>query len=228
MTTSPEICRRRNKEHSMFERHHTQETKDKMSKAHKEQIPWNKGLKGYNSGKKNPMFGMCGEKHWNFGKHWDKKVRQKISDSLKWLVGENNPRFGKHLSKETKEKIGIANSGKLLGERNPMWRGGISHLPYPFVFNKELKRLIRRRDGNQCRNPKCEGIFSFLTPHHINYNKNDCRPLNLITLCNVCNSKANYHREEWKRLYHKIVSRLSTKHFTRMNYLWGSKWNQAL
>ena len=40
--------------------------------------------------------------------------------------------------------------------------------------------------------------------HHINYNKKDCKPKNLITLCKSCNSKANYDRE-WHKSWYKAI-----------------------
>jgi hypothetical protein len=43
--------------------------------------------------------------------------------------------------------------------------------------------------------------------HHINYDKKDCRPANLITLCLSCNSKANKDREWHEAYYTEIMKR---------------------
>lgn len=84
------------------------------------------------------------------------------------------------------------------GGRHWAWQGGISEDPYPPQFSSYLKRKIRKRDGYTCRN--C-GRKEALTVHHIDYNKDNCAPCNLITVCVSCNSKANAGRERWKAHY---------------------------
>ena len=37
--------------------------------------------------------------------------------------------------------------------------------------------------------------------HHIDYNKNNCSHINLITLCSSCNTRANYNKSYWKNFY---------------------------
>jgi hypothetical protein len=92
----------------------------------------------------------------------------------------------------------------LRGEGNPNWNGGISRLPYPWNF-REISRRIIARDHESCRSPVCSGGDRRLTTHHINYDKTDCRDENLITLCSSCNSKANFGRDKWQRLYEKMM-----------------------
>lgn len=98
--------------------------------------------------------------------------------------GENNPMFGVHR----------------FGEDAANWHGGISKLPYPFEFGKELKESIRRRDNYTCqlcgKLQKEEGRK--LDIHHINYDKDDLSELNLITVCRGCNSKVNSRRGFWE------------------------------
>jgi len=43
--------------------------------------------------------------------------------------------------------------------------------------------------------------------HHINYDKKDCRPENIIKLCSSCNSLANFDREWWESFYKEIMRR---------------------
>ena len=71
--------------------HHSQETKDKMSKAHK-------GRSHYSW--------IKGRIPWNKGKH--------CSEATKKILREKN--LGKHLSEETKRKIGMAEKGHLTSE----------------------------------------------------------------------------------------------------------------
>lgn len=89
---------------------------------------------------------------------------------------------------------------RMSGEGNANWRGGLSRLPYPYNF-REISRAIIRRDNWTCQNPGCDGRDARLTAHHINYDKTDCDPQNLITLCSACNSKANFGRETWQAFY---------------------------
>lgn len=93
------------------------------------------------------------------------------------------------------------------GSNSHAWRGGLSSKPYCFIWNlvegKELKKNILERDGYQCLNPLCNKKTKRLFVHHINYNKALCGPDNLISLCNGCNSSANYNRQwhtEWYQL----------------------------
>jgi len=81
------------------------------------------------------------------------------------------------------------------GENHYMWQGGISFEPYPPQFNDYLKEIIKKRDNYTCQ--KC-GSTQKLTVHHIDYNKKNNNPINLITLCNSCNVKANYDKPFWK------------------------------
>lgn len=91
---------------------------------------------------------------------------------------------------------------KVSGNKNPNWRGGISCEGYPFNFNDELKELIRKRDDYKCQLCGCpqEECIKKLAVHHIDYNKENLNPKNLITLCIKCNSKVNYNRTHWKEV----------------------------
>lgn len=110
------------------------------------------------------------------------------------INGKNNPFYGRHHTVNTKEVI----SHKLSGANHPQWRGGASFLPYPPAFNRKFKRLIRERDGNRCirchKTPKANGRT--LPVHHIDLDKSNCDPTNLITLCDYCNLWFNHHIDE--------------------------------
>lgn len=76
-------------EHPMFGKHHSEESKRKMSESTK--------------GEKNPMY----------GKHFSEETKRKISESKRGaLKGENNPNFGNHMSEESKRKMGEARKGE--------------------------------------------------------------------------------------------------------------------
>ena len=85
------------------------------------------------------------------------------------------------------------------GQDNPNWKGGITYEIYPSEFNSQLRELIRRRDGYTCQVcgiPECEFLHK-LCVHHINYNKRENHPSNLVSLCSRCNSIANARRYIW-------------------------------
>jgi len=101
-----------------------------------------------------------------------------------------------------------------VGEKNGRWQGGKSFEEYSLEWTKELKEQIRKRDNYTCQ--KCGKIQEQefrkegrkLSVHHIDYNKKNCSPENLITLCRRCHSKVNNARIWWQgffigRLYQK-------------------------
>lgn len=93
----------------------------------------------------------------------------------------------------------------MTADLNPNWRGGTSRLPYPFEFSKELKSKIFKRDNFTCQ--KCN-IYpcNDLTVHHIDYNKDNLKENNLITLCRKCNSEVNYYRFYWVNYFIGVIN----------------------
>ena len=129
-------------------------------------------------GKRNPMYGKTGRKHHRYGEKHTEEIRKTMS--------ENHADFS--------------------GENHWNWKGGISCEPYCDVWlDKDFKESILERDGYQCLNPTCLRESKRLCIHHINYNKKDCSPFNLITICNSCNTKANSDREWHEMWYNAII-----------------------
>jgi len=175
----------------------TQEAKNKMSEKAKkperikiaiQNLP--KDLKGENSP--------------NWHKKKSRETRRKISETLKanpvryWLGKKFPEEYRKKLSeshkgieqtKETREKISLA----LRGENSYLWQGGISKEPYSVDWTRTLKRAIRERDNYICQ--ICSQYGEIV--HHIDYNKKNCCPENLIILCHSCHSKTNNNRNYW-------------------------------
>ena len=88
------------------------------------------------------------------------------------------------------------------------WRGGISCEPYCSVWSdKEYKSDIKLRDGNQCLNPYCFHNDWQLHIHHIDYDKKNCAPQNLITVCRSCNTRANTDRKWHTEWYRTILNK---------------------
>ena len=150
-------------------------------------------------------------------RRWFKKGHNTWNKGRKGLQGANSGSFqkGEHRSfktefkkgnirpEEWKEKTRFKLIGRkrpeISGEKNPNWQGGISKKPYPFNFNKELKELIKKRDNYICQ--ICNKNPIRLVVHHIDYNKKNCNPDNLITLCYTCHCRTNYKRKYWIKYF---------------------------
>lgn len=81
----------------------------------------------------------------------------------------------------------------------------IEPTPYPREFNEELKVLIRKRDRFQCM--LCGKQEPKLQVHHIDYDKANLRPSNLITLCVSCHCRTNSKRKHWKAILSDMMSK---------------------
>ncbi len=86
---------------------------------------------------------------------------------------------------------------------------GKSKEKYNPLFNGRLKDYIFERDNYKCQNPKCETDPNHprgkrLAVHHIDYDKKNVEPRNLISICATCNAKANKDREHWKTFYQNL------------------------
>jgi len=168
---------------------HTEERKRKNSESQT----------GLHVGELNPMFGRTGELCPAFGRVMSKEAKKKLSKARKGkarseetkakmrgprpsLQGKNNPMYGVHL----------------VGELNPAWKGGLSFEEYGIEFDAVLKMKIHSRDFytcQLCREGKGNGKLPDV--HHIDYNKRNNNPWNLITLCKRCHGLTNHKRKYW-------------------------------
>ncbi len=71
--------------------------------------------------------------------------------------------------------------------------------PYPPEWTKELRRRIRKRDGDRCRG--C-GVVKSLCVHHIDHDKQNCDEKNLVTLCKGCHAKARGSEATWEEFFY--------------------------
>lgn len=108
----------------------------------------------------------------------------------------------------SKKCYGLANKG----EKNNRWRGGASFEPYGKEFNKALKENIRKRDNYSCQ--ECGYIQKQLgyklSIHHIDYNKQNNNPNNLISLCKNCHMQTIFNRKDWIKYYQDKVESVIT------------------
>jgi hypothetical protein len=122
--------------------------------------------------------------------------------------GRGNPFSGKHHTEESKEKIRLKNKGRKYGKeirkKLSLAHGGTGipyeHNLYPSEFH-EIRLKILKRDNYTCQicNKKGNQV------HHIDYNKQNNKSSNLITLCKKCNIQANYNKIKWIKLLKKLI-----------------------
>lgn len=143
-----------------------------------------------------------------------KKVGKKFSiehkEKLRRAHIGKQPMLGKKHSEETKQKIREKRKLQIMknvGIKNYFWCGGIFKNPYPKNWTETLKRSIRERDNYICRMPGCgklQGDKAF-DVHHIDYDKKNCNPDNLITLCHECHVKTNHNRSYWIEYFKNLL-----------------------
>ena len=125
-------------------------------------------------------------------------------------IAQNRPEvIAKQVASHMGHEISEKTLNKITGPNSTHWRGGISKLPYAWTFNNELKEEVRRRDGYKCQ--LCDTSQSecnrALDVHHIDYDKTNSDPVNLIALCRGCNSRVNKNRNYWTEYFQTIIIR---------------------
>jgi len=189
-------------------------SRNKKGQFKKGTVPWNKGLTKYD--------------HPNIMFH--SKRMSSYNKNHKMPKGQNNPNYkggkpkcidcGKKLTNYT-IKNGKPNLRCVdcywkfaIGKNSPTWRGGISKIPYPFSFTKKLKEKVKKRDNYKCilcviLNEKIK--HKNLSVHHIDYDKQNINPINLLTLCRKHNTLVNFNRKYWKQYFKTIMKRKKEK-----------------
>ena len=170
----------------------TLETRAKISKSRLGIEPWNKGM--VNSKEINDKISMSIREY--FKEH--PEAIQKISQSKKGVSTWNK---GKHLSEEHRHNLSQARMGKFGGAKCHLWRGGLSFQVYTIDWTETLRRAIRERDHYTCQ--ICNALQSdeAFAVHHIDYDKQNCNPDNLITLCRRCHLRTNLNRSYWQKYF---------------------------
>lgn len=169
----------------------SEETKQKMSETRKRlNIPSpRKGIKLSDETKQKL-------REANLGKVTPDLVRKKLSEAGKGKTPWNK---GKTYS-SPKQSLAMRK------ENNSNWKGGISFDPYPEGWVDDLKDSIRKRDNYVCQicgifQDELIGFHKKLHVHHIDYNKKNLDPNNLIALCNSCHMKTGFNRNYWKEYF---------------------------
>lgn len=170
-----------------MDKKHTEETKRKIGKANSIALKGRKLSEEHkrNIGKFRKGKGL-GFSHWR-GKKMTREHRKNLSEAHK----------GKKKNKETRKRM--SKSKKM--EKHPNWKGGKSFEPYSVDWTETLKRSIRERDNyisQLCSKLQGDRVHSV---HHIDYDKKNNNPDNLITLCKSCHCQTNFKRDYWTNYF---------------------------
>ena len=133
---------------------------------------------------------VCGKDLERFPSQIHDKIFCGDSCYGKWreenFKGASNPNFG---------------NDKMAGANNPSWKGGISFEPYPTTWTFRLREAIRDRDGRICHICGKKEDGTRLDVHHVDYDKRNIDPDNLISLCVPCHRRTNYGRDQWVNFF---------------------------
>jgi hypothetical protein len=163
----------------------SQKTKDKIGIA-------NKGRKHTEEFKK--MVSLTFK-----GKPRSDAYKENLSKKLKGRVF--TPTWKAKISQTMKER------GTNVGQNNSNWHGGISVEPYTEEWEDTIREQIRQRDSHVCQLCHNRNISNNhkLSVHHIDYDKHNSIPQNLITLCKKCHTKTNYSRPYWQDYFTNLM-----------------------
>lgn len=135
---------------------------------------------------------MKGRIPWNKGKHPEYIQGENNYFYGRSFIGELNPFYGKHHTQYSKQKNREAHLGK-------------TPRLYPIQWNKVYREQIRHRDNYKCQIcgvPQMECIRK-LDIHHVDENKHNINPDNLISLCRKCHAKTfgTKQKEKVRQVY---------------------------
>jgi ribosomal protein L31 len=139
--------------------------------------------------------------------YWQKNYRQEICFYLCKDCGEAIQVRSDHLKDRNLEYCKSCNmdhyKADVRMEKHPNWQGGKSFEEYPIEFSKVLRKYIRERDNHICQecNFTEEQLGYKLSVHHIDFNKKNNNPNNLISLCKSCHAQTNFNREDWEKYF---------------------------
>lgn len=126
------------------------------------------------------------------GRRLTEEHRKKIGLALKGKPRPNQLGDKNHAKKpEIRRKISLAQTG----EKNWNWQGGKSFEFYSIAWTKILKNSIRERDFYTCQDCQRPQFGVVYDVHHMDSNKKNCDPNNLITLCKSCHIKKHRNGE---------------------------------
>ena len=179
----------------------SEETKLKMSDSNKRAF-----LRKHHSIKTRKKWSLLrkgtrlGKDNFFYGKRHSKETKKIMCGRIvtnETKLKLRNAHLGKKHSEETKAKL---RKSAHRGSDHFAWQGGgLLFKNYNGKFTAFLKEQIRKRDNYICQ--KCGTYQNDLTEklsiHHIDYDKKNNKPENLLSLCRSCHVSTNVKRAFW-------------------------------
>ena len=178
---------------------HSDESKAQMSESQTGRTGWNKGLD----------LNSLGYVIWNKGKKQSESHRKHNSESHMGNIPWNK---GKHWDEDHRERLAKLNIGRIHTEE-ARFNMGMSHIkPRADGYCDVWSDRVFKRD---CRKNFCElcGVSERLSLkvynrglllHHATFNKRECHPWDLQTLCVSCHSSL-HHEERRNRMNSETI-----------------------
>ncbi len=188
----------------MLGKHHSKESRRKMGE-------FRKGKKPYEmTDEIRKNISEATKKQWKLGKLKGCPKGRKHTQEAKKRMSETHKSLGTRPPIYRGEKHYFFGKGYLIkGENNPNWQGGKSFEPYGLDWTDDLKDSIRKRDNYICQ--LCgihqDELNYKLSCHHIDYDKDNLNPDNLITLCRNCHTKTNFNRNYWVDYFKPLTTK---------------------
>jgi len=180
--------------------------------------PGNKYIHNHHMcGENNPMYGKLGKLCPTYGRKHTEETKEKISLSR---VGEKNHRYDPTRDRDTKKCAcgcgELTTPGKKYIQGH--WAKTIHNLEVRCAirqycdswYDPDYKEWIKHtRDFKKCQNPNCIPNNTEKLVHHINENKQDCRPYNLLTLCRSCHGIYHMAHTKVKRRFREMFKEIA-------------------
>ena len=144
---------------------------------------------------------ICNKKFLKSSRESEKQWNEKIYCSNKCY---GISKKGKPVSEEQKQRLRTYQLGKT-GEKAANWQGGKSFEVYPVDWTETLRKSIRERDKYVCQICSKPQGDEALSVHHIDYDKKNCNPDNLISLCRSCHIGTNGNKEKWIKYFNNTI-----------------------
>ena len=154
-------------------------------------------------------------------------------ESIKKMIGNTNGKGNKNKkrSKKTKKKQSISAIGNVNGKGNKGKRRSdetkvkqsISHIrynpndPYCDIWKDTEYKSDLRKD--YCENVDCKGDYNRLDNHHIDLNKKNCNPKNIMTLCTSCHVILHNKLRDGKKIIVNPEDFLIINRIDRITYI---------